>query len=553
MAMALAACSTYNPSDAVLATSASVPTKTDGRAAMQAEDAQARCASIAGLSLPSTVIDTAELITDGVFRTPGSDISMSLRGAAAAANDLIEDLPRLCRIAGTIGAETKFEVWLPLDNWNGRYHGVGIGGFAGSITYVGSHESLPGLSQAVRKGYAVSATDTGHQTDPEDRYGGLWAVGHPERLQNYFSDAIHETAVVSKRIVAAFYGEKPEYSTFAGCSGGGRQGLVEATKYPEDYDAIVAFAPTDIQLATAFIVGVSAAAHRDPAARLTPAQVDMTWDAIMKKCDGNDGLVDGSIGDPRRCDFRPAQLQCKPGQSGDCLTKAQVAGLEAYYRPLRDSSGNDRWDSPGETYFAGQSPGTGPYERLQSGAEPDVFTQGFWGRLFLQDPDWDWRDYNLKQVEQVVAKYGPLSSWTRNFDAFRERGGKLIFVQGWADWGITPETTITFYQEMLEKELGVEAGGKESSFMRLFMAPDTDHCKTGPLGLEFNALTAVDNWRSTGVAPERIVAARAKPLPDGSTRTRPICAFPKEAVHTGVGSTEDERNFQCKHIIPKGE
>jgi feruloyl esterase len=415
----------------------------------------------------------------------------------------LKDLPPFCRVVGIVDQEIRFEVWLPpTGSWNGKYHGVGIGGFAGSISYVASHTSL-----------------------------------------------------VSKNVIAAFYRAKPKISTFAGCSGGGRQGLVEATRFPTDYDAIVAFAPTDLELAEGFLMRATAASHRDQAAILGPQQIDLTLKTIFKQCDGNDGLVDGSIGDPRRCDFKPAQLLCKKDQTQDCLSAAQVKGLEEYYQPLTDSRGSTQFPGSGENFFAAQAPGTGASPRLQGGEQPFAFWVDF-GKLLQQDRNWDWRSMNPGLVENWVRTSSPRSQWTSDFDAFKARGGKLILIQGWADFGITPETTITFYKKILAKEqekLGhSSSAASESSFMRLFLAPDTDHCMAGIRGLEFDALAAVDSWRETEKPPTTILAWRESPTAPSARRERPLCPFPAEAIYKGTGSVDRASSFTCGVRAPRG-
>ncbi|MGH9560946.1 MAG: tannase/feruloyl esterase family alpha/beta hydrolase, partial [Terracidiphilus sp.] len=272
--------------------------------------------------------------------------------------------------------------------------------------------------------------------------------------------------------------------------------------------------------------------------------------------DKSDGLVDGSIADPRRCDFNVRELICKRGQTENCLSKVQVDALQPYYQPLRNSNGGTEFVSPGETSFAGHPAATGAAMYIHGpGPLPMNFFSG-WFQLWNQDPNWDWHMYDTKEVEKVVAEYGPRDAWTLDFDAFRARGGKLILIQGWADWGISPDTTIAFYNKLLTHELGRRANSTPSAFARLFMAPDTDHCVAGDsmgpfsttpvVGLEFDALSAVAQWRRTGVPPASIAARRAQPLPNGSVRTRPICPFPQEAVYGGAGSIDDAANFACK-------
>ena len=304
--------------------------------AQQASIDAATCERLAAsLHLQNARVTLAQPVTSGRF-VPSAAPDASAPPAAVA------DLPSFCRVVLTLtpssDSEIKSEVWLPLAGWNGKFQQVGNGGWGGSIQYAA-------LATALRRGYAASSTDTGHVGDTAQ-----FALGHPEKLIDFGYRAVHETAVQSKAVIATAYGTSPRLSYLVGCSGGGRQAFMEAQRYPQDFDGIVAGAPGYNRTDQSFqLVSASQATHRDAASFIPPAKLAVLHRAALEACDGRDGLRDGLISDPLRCTFDPAVTACRGADGPECLTRAQV---QAQRRSMRPSSTR----APAKKYFRASSP-----------------------------------------------------------------------------------------------------------------------------------------------------------------------------------------------------
>ena len=421
-----------------------------------------------------------------------------------------------CRVQGILkpsaDSDIKFEVWLPpATAWNGKYQGVGNGGFAGSLIYNAMVWALDG-------GYAVSGTDTGHAGGSLD---SAWALGHPEKITDFGWRAIHETAAASKAIVEAFYAKAPAHSYFSGCSDGGREALLEAQRFPTDYDGIVAGAPANAwtQLMSAAMWDEQALAA-SPESWLSPEKLGLVSKAAVAACHGENGV----IGDPGQCRFDPSSLSCKAGQSDACLTAPELATLRKIYSGPQDSSG--------KTTFPGFSPGgeAGPsaWSLWITGAEPKraagsliyFFGTGFYSNMVYDKPEWDFKTLDLaKGLEDANAKTGQaLNATEADLSAFKAAGGKLIQYHGWNDSAIPPTNSINYYESV-----GAKMGGTAglASFYRLFMAPGMEHCGGGPganaIGGVFglpspsrdpahDVVSALAHWVEDGAAPSEITA-----------------------------------------------
>ena len=292
----------------------------------------------ASLKLPHTGVTSAQAVPAGTFVLPGPSGAAAAKAAAG--------LPDFCRVRLTLkpsaDSDIKSEVWLPMSGWNGKFQQVGNGAWGGSIQY-------GPLGDGLRRGYAVASTDTGHG-------GGdaSFAVGHPEKLIDFGYRAVHETAGLGKAAVAAVYGTAPRLSYFEGCSGGGRQAFMEAQRFPQDFDAIIAGDPGYNRMAQSFqLVSIAQATLSDPASFIPPAKYPVIHQAALNVCDGLDGLKDGLISDPLRCHFDPAVLLCTGGDGPGCLTMKQVQAAKKIYAPLKDPR-------TGEEVFPGLEPGSEP-------------------------------------------------------------------------------------------------------------------------------------------------------------------------------------------------
>jgi feruloyl esterase len=495
------------------------------------------CAQLVKLALPQTTIEIAQTISDGSFRPPGAATPIS-------------NLPSFCRVAGTIrpsaDSDIRIEVWLPSAGWNGKFQGIGNGGFAGAIGY-------GGLGGAVAHGYAAAATDTGHQAGGQD---ARWALGHPEKIIDYGWRAIHETAVKGKAITKEFYGEEPKRSYFNSCSNGGRQALMEAQRFPEDYDGIVAGAPANnfTRLLALAMVGVKATLAV-PGGYIPAAKLAAIQKASLSACDARDGVSDGVIEEPLSCRPDTSALLCKGGENDACLTAPQIEALKTMYGGVRDSKG--KLVFPGISHGGEADPGG--WSPWITGKEPEkssmfAFGTQFFKNMVYSDPAWDYRSFELERdLKAAEQKMGPvLNSTDPDLRRFRERGGKLIIYHGWCDAAIPAESAVAYYRSV-ENKVGAK---KTREFVRLFMAPGVQHCaggtgpnsfgqagpRNGDAGKDLNA--ALERWVEQSVAPERVVATKYK-SPGVVERTRPLCAYPLVARWAGSGSTDDAANFEC--------
>jgi feruloyl esterase len=480
------------------------------------------CRALANLSLADLTSIEAEPIAAGPFTVPAA-------GGPGGPRDLTAHVPAFCRVRGVVAPAIRFEVWLPAhEAWNGKFQAVGGGGFAGVISY---RAMLPNI----QAGYVTASTDTGHVA------GELDWLGDEGRLRDYGYRAIHEMTVKAKAIIDAHYDRAAEYSYFNGCSTGGRQGLMEAQRFPEDYDGIVSGAPVNYFVATHFTqLWVSLSAKPTGGTLLAPADLELVNNEVLAQCDGLDGVQDGVLENPLACDFDPAALQCSSGQSGDCLTGDQVSALRKIYAgPAHPRTG--------ERLHPSLVPGGEPAWSLVGGSELADIPLQYFARSVLDDAGWDWRTFDFdRDAELAAERTGEiLDAIDPDLTEFRDRGGKLVLYHGWNDQVIFPEGSIDYY-ENVDDTLSSKPGGaaeNASDFFRLFMVPGMTHCRGGPGTDQFDAQAAVEAWVERGVAPASI---EARHVEDGdATRTRPLCPYPQVARYDGSGDTDDTRNFVC--------
>src|SRR5665213_104526 len=330
----------------------------------------AACARLTSLTLPNTTVTSAQVVAAGQFKPPAG-----VEGPFAA-------LPAFCRVALTIkpspDSDIESETWLPLSGWNGKFQEVGNGGWNGDIQY-------GALADALQRGYATASTDTGHT-------GGSasFALGHPQKLIDFGYRAVHETAVQSKATIAALYRNAPRLSYFAGCSGGGRQAFMEAQRFPEDFEGIIAGDPGYDRTAESFqLVSVTQAAQKDVASRIPPEKYAVLHQAALDACDANDGVKDGIIGDPTRCKFDPAVTQCKGADGPKCLTAAQVQTAKHIYAPLIDPK-------TGKEVFPGFEPGSElRWAGTSGGPRPLAMADDLFKYIVFQDPNWDFKTLDV--------------------------------------------------------------------------------------------------------------------------------------------------------------
>lgn len=480
------------------------------------------CESLSSLSLPQTTISLAQTVAAGAFTAPAGG-----RGRGGDPNAAFKNLPEFCRVAATIkpvaDSEIKMEIWLPAAGWNGKLEANGNGGWTGSIT--------PNtLAAGVERGYAAAMTDTGHEGGSAN-----FAYGHPEKLIDFGYRAVHEMTVKSKAIIAAFYGDGPKLSYWNGCSSGGRQGLKEAQKYPEDFNAIVAGSPA-INLTGRAVqsVWIGQATHREEGAAIPAAKFAMIHAAALDACDAMDGAKDGIIEDPTRCKFDPKTIECKGEEGPSCLTTPQVETVRRIYSDVINPRtkreifpGHERGSELGWNTMAGPQP---------FGVGVDLFRY-----IAFNDPNWDYKTFNFdSDVAKAQEADAANDALDPDLKPFLSRGGKIIQYHGWSDPQISPRSSVEYYNSVVEKLGGVS---KIDDSYRLFMIPGMAHCGGGEATSNFDMMTALEQWVEARKAPDAIPASRIR---DGKIdRTRPLCAYPQVAKYKGSGSIDDAANFSC--------
>ncbi|OFW17165.1 MAG: hypothetical protein A3H29_01225 [Acidobacteria bacterium RIFCSPLOWO2_02_FULL_67_21] len=474
------------------------------------------CESISSLRLPSTTITSAASVAAGAL------------GRAAAA---LQNLPAFCRVEMTIAptpdSDITVEVWMPASGWNGKFLAVGNGGWAGSL-------NTAGLAAGIRRGYATASTDTGH-TAGAGGGGGPWMQNREKRV-DFGYRAVHETAEKGKAVVRTFYGSAARLAYFDGCSGGGRQGLKAAQRFPADFDGIVAGAPAlNATGRAAFAMSIAQTVHADAASFIPSSKFLLIHKAVLDACDARDGVADGVLENPKACAFDPAVLQCTAGDGAACLTPAQVASTRAMYAPLAHARSKDR-------LFPGLSPGSELGWTTFAGPEPFEIARQMYEFMVFNDPEWNFKalnfDSDMDRVRTIEA--GVIDARDPNLAPFAARGGKLIQYHGWADPQIPALSSVEYYESVVKTRGGT---GRVHDAYRLFMVPGMGHCGGGSGTSTFDMLGALERWVEQRQPPDRIPAARI--LKGVTDRTRPLCPYPQVARYTGTGNTDDAANFSC--------
>jgi feruloyl esterase len=452
--------------------------------------------------------------------------------------------PEHCDVRGVIAPEARFAVKLPTD-WNKRFYMVGGGGFAGNL-------SLPQMNPGLQKGYATATTDTGHDAQKEPL--GTFAERRPDnphadrKKLDYAYLAVHHTAVLAKQIIKTYYGSAPQYSYWVGCSTGGRQGLIEAQRYPEDFDGYVIGAPV-LKVSHEGMRGIwNAQAVSTGAGAIAYDKLPLLAAAVYQKCDGADGVQDGLIADPRQCTFDPLKdlQKCANDQAGpDCFTTAQLQGLQKVYGGVRNSQGR--------LLYPGQPLGAEIAVNGRSGWMGSIAGDGGMGlgfgetmmRFLAFEPQrgktWRWQQFDfdadpprMKAYSQMIDAVNP------DLTKLKRRGGKIIHYHGWADALVNPNMSVDYYESVLKK-MGAQ---QTKAFYRLYMIPGMFHCRGGVGCDEADWFTPLVAWVEKGVAPAAFNTAR---IEKGETvRTRPACAYPLVARYNGQGDINKAESFSCK-------
>jgi len=479
------------------------------------------CTELANLEIERGTITSAVDVAAGLFKPANANANAGPPPQSGAPPP--QPIPQHCRVTmvltPTPDSNINVEVWLPTENWNGKFLAVGNGGWAGAIQGYGD------MQAALRRGYATAGTDTGHSA--ADGPAGMFALGHAEKIVDFAYRALHDMTVKSKRLIDVFYAEPLDYSYYKGCSTGGRQGVMAAQRYPGDYDGIVAgaLANRHVHMHTAGSYrSIRLARHPDEA--ISEAKAKLVNDAVMKQCDT---LGEGFLNNPKQCSFDFNTLACGAGRAGDsCLTPGELRTVDTFYNGLRTSDG--------ELVFSGQAMGN-PLPTLASRPEGpgDNLTDSI-KILGFQDAGYDWRQFDLdRDLPLIDAAAGFVDAVNPDLRAFEAHGGKLLLYAGWRDTGITPENTVYYYESVRE-----EMGPDQGDWMRLFLAPGMGHCRGGPGVDTFDTLATLEQWRARDVAPDQMPATGRE-----SGLARPICAYPEYAKYDGSGDLKDAGNWAC--------
>jgi hypothetical protein len=473
--------------------------------------------------------------------------SKEIAQIAATAMPATAAAPAFCRVTGLLRPEIAFEISLPA-RWNGRFYMIGNGGHAGEA--LDQPMRVSQIKAALQVGFAVAQTNTGHDSGKEP--GATFVLSNPQKAIDYAYRAVHLTAATAKEITKDYYGKRVSYAYWNSCSNGGRQGLMEAQRFPKDFDGIVANAPWLDQ--TGFTIGAMWNQKALSEAPVTAAKMALVAEKVMEKCDAIDGLKDGLIDDPRKCNFDPARdvPACSAGADGEnCLTAAQAAAIaKVYSGPVSNGKPFFPGFEPGSeavmpSLFGGGS-GSGWMNMIvssQPGAVPADFGLAENTMRYLvhkpPKPDWDYKTFDYDRDIHMLDDWSKLAD-AKNPDLskFRTRGGKLLMTYGWADSILQPMVGVNYFEQALAKN-----GPNTTEFFRLFMVPKMTHCSGGIGPDQFDSMTAIINWVEKDKAPTSMLASRV--VDKKVVRTRPLCPYPRVARYSGQGSIDDAANFRC--------
>jgi len=485
------------------------------RSAQPASDAASRCSSLqVPKGLKGQVLQR-ELVSAGTFQPEG--------GAVLA------QLPAFCRVVATLAptaqSEIRVEVWLPVEQWNGKLLGVGNGGFTGNIAHAA-------LAEGLRRGYATASTNTGHEGG-----SGRFALGQPQKVIDFGYRAVHEMTLAAKQWVRDFNARPARQVYWNGCSAGGRQGMQSAQRYPQDYDGIVAGAPAlDWTGRASSALRVAAAVREKPDSMLDAAAMDTLHRGALAACDADDGVADGVISDPPRCRFDPAALQCAEGSTVACLSPSQVQAARAVYSSATNKASGRS--------ITGLFPGSEKGWATWAGAAP--FTTAVDHFRYIVNGDANWSpaifqfDRDAPRAEAQDAN--TINALDADLRAFFRRGGKLIQYHGWSDPQISPGVSPQYYDSVVDR---IGSLKKVQQSHRLFMVPGMAHCSGGDGADRFDMLAALEGWVEQGKAPDAIPARRER---NGSVdRTRTLCMYPAVPRYQ-AGNPDEATSFRC--VVP---
>jgi pimeloyl-ACP methyl ester carboxylesterase len=499
--------------------------------------------SLAALALPPAV-QAADCAAALRIALPNAHITAA---SAAPSNDSLRALGEkpYCRVEAIVDSATHIVALLP-DDWNGRFLMGGGGGYGGAVENQ--------YASTVHEGYATVGTDAGHTAFA---LMAGWALGDDRRIADYGHRAVHRTAEVTKALIVAYYGRPPEHAYFIGCSNGGREALMEAQRYPADFDGIVAIAPwvNPLEWAAAAVRNLQAQypTGNFDAPVVTPAVLGLLAAKVTETCDAIDGVRDGMLENPEACSFKLASLPACANDvtTNGCVTRAQHAALTAFTTPMAadtlrypgwpfgdeaDPQGWGTWITGPVASFIELTAGTAPTLQAVIGIE-------FFKYFVYGDSAWRYVGYDLARAGRDGAKVAAVVAPTNpDLSAFRARGGKLLLAHGWSDPALSARSTIGYFKAVQRRT------PQASSFTRLFLMPGVLHCAGGSGCDDADYAGIIRRWVEQGEAPSRIIARKL----NGTrvVRTHPLCAYPMTARYNGTGRTDDAAAFTCRPLSP---
>ncbi len=511
------------------------------------------CESLKTIELPQAEVLSATLLPEKYM--PSVLLGFRIKDGLLPAHCAVQVVSR-----PTSDSQIGIEVWLPAANWNGKYLQVGNGGWAGAIPTLA-------MAGALQRGYATAGTDNGHKAGND----AVWAIGHPEKVIDFGYRALQQTAILTRALIKSFYGQEAKYRYFVGCSGGGREALMMAQRFPEEFHGILVGAPANYwtRQFVGFVWNLRAQMG-EPGAPIRPTQLASIQNAALALCDSLDGLKDGLIDDPRHCELDPAVLTCKGPETDHCLTPAQAAAVSKIYSgPVNPRTG--------EQIFPGFPPGgentPGGWMPWIVHAKPELalqymFSYTHFNHVVLEQKKSDIRTFDFdRHIALAEQKAGTIIDASNpDLRSFRAHGGKIIHYHGWTDAALTPLASILYYdsvKEFLNTYPDPRSGSLKTieDFYRLFMVPGLGHCAGGVGPNEFgqtlrpgkaagndperDIIAALERWVEKGIAPDRIIASGKPPLDPSKSMTRLLCPYPLVARYKGTGDPYDAGNFEC--------
>lgn len=448
-----------------------------------------------------------------------------------------------CKATGLIGGKIGFSIWLPAaQKWNGRFLMGGAGGFVREE----DNHALRYFGDAVlRRGYVTASSDTGHRGDGLDN---SWALNDWEAIVNWGHLGMHRTVTTSKAVIDGFYDAKPDKSFFIGCSNGGRQALQEAQRYPQDFDGIIAGAPAlDFTGVAAGFLNIVQHMYPDPQALATPlvnqADRQLLRNAIEAQCDSLDGVEDGILHNPARCDFDVSTLACKNKGDSNCLNPQKLAAVQAVYQGPEDDLGELHYGYP---FGAEDINANGWGSWFTSGAAPAnsssqvpnaayAFSMGTMRHFVFHDPAWQYSNYNWNKFRKQTAPLAAAVNATNvDLSAFRARGGKLLMFHGWSDVALSAHMSTDY----VERVYAHDATARDD--VKLFLMPGVLHCFNGEGPSIVDWVETLEDWHNSGNAPAELIAT----YPDKSGARR-LCAWPAAARFTS-GNPDTAEAYVCE-------